>query len=133
MGFVLAFLVGGLLCAIFQLIVSVTHWNVQRVLIGSIVSGAVLMPFGVTAALENIGGAGVIATFFDAGAAFAGTLVAGWTSGSWMAFAIIFCIVVAQIPLGILAGVWYAKRHPAEFPEALDGRCDEEKNGVQGS
>ena len=126
MGFILAFIVSGLLCAVFQLIVSVTHWNVQHVLIGSIVSGAVLMPFGVTTVLENIGGAGAIATFFDAGAAFAGTLVAGWTSGSWMSFAIIFCVVVAQIPLGIIAGAWYARRHPAEFPDARDaGREDE--------
>ena len=110
-----AFLVGGCLCAFFQFIVSATHWNPQYVLIGSIALGAILMPFGVMAALEAFGGAGAIATFMDAGAAFAGTLVAGFTAGNWTAFAIIFCVVVLQIPLGILAGSMYAKRHPGEF------------------
>lgn len=110
-----AFIVGGCLCAFFQFIVSATHWNPQHVLIGSIALGAILMPFGVMATLEAFGGAGAIATFMDAGAAFAGTLVAGFTSGNWMSFIIIFCVVVLQVPLGIFAGSMYAKRHPEEF------------------
>ena len=110
-----AFLVGGCLCALFQLIVTVTHWNPRYVLIGSISLGAILMPFGVMGILEAVGGAGAIATFMDAGAAFAGTLVAGFTAGNWMAFIIIFCVVVLQIPLGIFAGALYAKLHPQEF------------------
>ena len=113
--FVQAFIACGLLCAFFQLIVSVTHWNPQYVLIGSISLGALLMPFGVTAALEAFGDAGAIATFMDAGAAFAGTIVAGITSVAWMPFIIIVCVVVLQIPLGILAGMAYAKLHPQEF------------------
>jgi len=113
--FVLAFVVGGCLCAFFQFIVSATHWNPQHVLIGSISLGAILMPFGVMGMLESIGGAGAIATFMDAGAAFAGTLVAGFTAGNWMAFGMIICVVVLQIPLGIFAGSLYAKRHPGEF------------------
>ena len=110
-----AFIVGGCLCAFFQFIVSATHWNPQHVLIGSIALGAILMPFGVMAVLEVFGGAGAIATFMDAGAAFAGTLVAGMTTGIWASFIIIFCVVVLQIPLGILAGTLYANRHPEEF------------------
>ncbi|MBQ2681722.1 MAG: hypothetical protein IJF97_07290 [Eggerthellaceae bacterium] len=116
--FVLALVVGGCLCAFFQFIVSATHWNPQHVLIGSISLGAILMPFGVMGTLESIGGAGAIATFMDAGAAFAGTLVAGFTAGNWMAFGMIICIVVLQIPLGIFAGSLYAKRHPEEFERA---------------
>lgn len=117
MPFIQAFIAGGCLCAFFQIIVSVTHWNPQHVLIGSISLGAILMPFGVMSALEAFGGAGVIATFMDAGAAFAGTLVAGITAGNWMSFAIIVCVVVLQIPLGIFAGSLYAKRHPEEFEQ----------------
>lgn len=112
-----AFIVGGCLCAFFQLIVSVTHWNPQHVLIGSISLGALLMPFGVMGLLESFGGAGAIATFMDAGAAFAGTLVAGFTQGNWVAFLIIFCVVVLQIPLGIFAGAMYARLHPDEFED----------------
>ena len=115
MAFVQAFIACGLLCALFQFIVSATHWNPQHVLIGSIASGAILMPFGVMTLLENFGGAGAIATFMDAGAAFAGTLVAGITGGNWMSFIIIVCVVVLQIPLGILAGTLYANSHPDEF------------------
>lgn len=115
MTFIFAFIGSGVLCAIFQFIVSATHWNPQPVLIGSIAIGAILMPFGVTDALEAFGGAGIIATFMDAGAAFAGTLCAGWQAGVWQPFIIIFCIVVLQIPLGILAGSLYAKKHPEEF------------------
>ena len=111
-----AFIVGGCLCAFFQFIVSATHWNPQYVLIGSISLGAILMPFGIMGMLEAFGGAGAIATFMDAGAAFAGTLVAGFTAGHWMAFAMIICVVVLQIPLGIFAGTLYANRHPEEFP-----------------
>lgn len=117
MNFLQALIAGGCLCAFFQLIVSVTHWNPQYVLIGSISLGAILMPFGVTSALEAFGGAGVIATFMDAGAAFAGTLTNAFTGGGWVSFLTIFCIVVLQIPLGIFAGSRYAAKHPEEFPE----------------
>ena len=119
MNFLFAFIGCGVLCAIFQLIVSVSHWNPQHVLIGSIALGAILMPFGVTDALEAFGGAGVIATFFDAGAAFAGTLCAGFMAGNWVSFAIIFCVVVLQIPLGIFAGTLYARFHPEEFSKVV--------------
>lgn len=113
--FVQAFIVGGLLCAFFQLLTIVTRLDYSLILILSIAAGAILLPFGITSFLEQAGSAGMYATFMDAGAAFTGTLISAFLGGGWISFLIIFCIVVLQIPLGICAGIVYTKKHEAEF------------------
>lgn len=115
MSFLLAFLVGGLLCAAFQFLAMITKIAYSKILIFSICLGAVLTPFGVMAFLEGLGGAGVIATFMDAGSAFTGTLILAFTANQWVPFLTIFCVVVLQIPLGIATGALYEKLHPEEF------------------
>jgi hypothetical protein len=114
LGLLGAFITGGLLCACCQFFVSVFKLSPPPVLIGSIVIGALLTPIGVPALLEHFGQAGVYATFFDAGAAFTGTLLAGFTTAEWLPFIIIICVVVLQIPIGILTGMWYERLHPME-------------------
>jgi stage V sporulation protein AE len=55
-----AFVVGGILCLIGQLIIDITPYNITpaHVLVGYVIGGAVLSAFGLYQPLINIGGAG---------------------------------------------------------------------------
>ena len=53
-----AFLVGGGLCVVGQLLIDVTRWTPARILVGSVVAGVVLTALGVYAPLVEWAGCG---------------------------------------------------------------------------
>ena len=58
MDYLQAFLCGGLLCAIGQIIIDTTRLTPARILVGYVVSGVVLQALGVYAPIAEWGGAG---------------------------------------------------------------------------
>lgn len=73
MSFVLAFLVGGLMCALFQVVMMITKLDPPEMLVIGFALGGVLVPTGVITWLEAVGGGGMSIMVLDAGGAtFAG-------------------------------------------------------------
>jgi hypothetical protein len=110
--FVLAFLIGGALCAIFQVFAMLTKLHPPQVLIIGFSLGGLLVPFGAIAFLEHFGGGGVAITVLDAGAALCGTLIGLFTQGQWLPVAIVLGIFIALTAIGVITGMIADKLTP---------------------
>ncbi|MEG1561489.1 MAG: SpoVA/SpoVAEb family sporulation membrane protein [Raoultibacter sp.] len=103
MEFIGAFLVGGIICAIFQALMMVTKLDPPKLLIMGFSLGALLTVFGVTPVLMQWGGAGLMIMVIDAGEAVVGATMAA-CSGNFVVPIIVLGIFAAVTLLGVIAG-----------------------------
>ncbi len=103
-GFLLAFLIGGGLCAVFQLFMMLTKLKPPEILIIGFSIGAVLLPLGAIAVLEMYGGAGMAIMVMDAGAGVTGALVALF-QGNWIPIVTVLGVFLSLMIIGIVAGM----------------------------
>lgn len=103
-GFLLAFLIGGALCALFQLFMMLTKLKPPQVLIIGFSLGAILVPFGATGFLQLHGGAGMDIMVMNGGGMTASTLAALF-QGTWLPFVSVFGIFVSLAIIGLVTGV----------------------------
>jgi stage V sporulation protein AE len=103
LAFLWAFLIGGTLCAIAQLILMLTKLPMGVFLVILFGVGAALTPFGVMKWLVMLGGAGCQVLILDAGEAVASTFAA-LLSGNPLPFISILCLFVILFAMGIATG-----------------------------
>jgi hypothetical protein len=103
LAFMWAFLIGGALCAIAQLLLMLTKLPVGVFLVILFAIGAILTPFGVMKWLVILGGAGCQVLILDAGEAVVSTFVA-LLSGNPLPFISVLCLFVILFAMGIITG-----------------------------
>lgn len=103
MMYINAFLLGGILCALFQIFMIFTKLDPPRILVLGIALGALLTPFGMMDALGHWGGAGLLLMCIGAGNAIGGSTIA-FLSGNPMPIAIILGLLVILTLIGLTAG-----------------------------
>lgn len=117
MSFVYAFLVGGLMCGLFQVVMMITKLRPPEMLILGFTLGGVLLPTGVVAWLEKTGGAGMSVMVLDGGAGtFAGLM--GLFHGSPALFINVLAIFATLTIIGIITGALASARTTGEGTEA---------------
>lgn len=104
LGFVGAFLVCGVLSALFQLFMILTRLKPPVVLIIGFAIGAILVPFGVMASLEAFGQAGMSITVMGAGGAMCGALLELF-GGSALPLITVTAIFLSLMLIGLIAGI----------------------------
>ncbi|MFA6808805.1 MAG: SpoVA/SpoVAEb family sporulation membrane protein [Eubacteriales bacterium] len=110
MSYVNAFLLAGVVCTIFQLLLMFTKLGVPKILILGLTIGAIMAAMGIMSILTGWGGAGMLVLIPDAGeAVFQGTLAA--LSGNFTVIIGFFSIICAVTVLGILAALSYLMIH----------------------
>lgn len=102
-----AFLLGGIICALFQIFMMYTKLDVPRVLVLGFTLGALLTPYGMMDALAQWGGAGLLIMVMTAGNAVAGSTMA-LLGGNSLPFLIILGVFLAVTLIGLGAGYVYA-------------------------
>lgn len=120
MEFLLAFLIGGAICLVFQIAMMITKLHPPEMLIVGFSLGAVLLPTGVATWLETVGGAGMGVMVLDAGvASFGGVMNA--LMGDFTALITVLAIFVIVAALGCIAGALFAATHKkAEAAETVE-------------
>lgn len=103
MMFISAFLLGGILCALFEIFAMFTKLAPPKVLILGFTLGALLTPYGMTAALAGWGGAGLAVMVMNAGNAVTGATLA-LLGGDPMPFIITLGIFAALTIIGVVSG-----------------------------
>lgn len=103
-GFLLAFLIGGALCAAFQAFMMLTKLRPPEILIIGFSLGAVLLPLGAIAVLEAYGGAGMAIMVMDAGAGTSGALAA-FFQGNQVPLVTVLGVFISLTIIGIVAGM----------------------------
>ena len=103
MAFVYAFLVGGVICGLFQLVMMITKLHPPEMLVIGFMLGGVLLTTGVIAWLESVGGAGMSIMVMDAGGATAAGLLA-LLHGDPSILILFVGILIIVVALGIIAG-----------------------------
>lgn len=98
-----AFMMGGILCALFEIFARFTKLDPPHVLVLGIALGALLTPFGMMDALGQWGGAGLAIMVIGAGQALTGTTMA-LLGGNPAPILIILVLFVALTIIGIAAG-----------------------------
>lgn len=114
MVFVLAFVMGGVLAAIFQIAAMASHATPPTLLKIGFAVGGCLIPFGGITWLEGVGGGGTTAMVLDAGGALSGTLMTLLTTGQIVPMILVVCIFVALVLIGCLTGAVSKYQPPAE-------------------
>lgn len=110
MEFLFAFLIGGAICLVFQIVMMITKLHPPEMLIIGFSLGAVLLPTGVATWLEMVGGAGMGVMVLDAGvASFAGVMNA--LMGDFAALVTVLSIFVIVAAFGCAAGALFAAAH----------------------
>ncbi|UWG96643.1 SpoVA/SpoVAEb family sporulation membrane protein [Dehalobacter sp. DCM] len=99
-----AFLLGGILCALFQIFGMFTKLDPPRVLILGVAIGGLLTPFGMLAQLGQWGGAGLTVMCMAAGSAVTGTTMA-LLGGNPVPILMILGLFVTLTLIGIVAGL----------------------------
>lgn len=99
-----AFLLGGCLCALFQVIGSFTKAAPPKILLVGIAAGALLAALGVTGALGAFSPAGIGVMVIGFGGVVFDTVQAA-LSGVWTPTLIVIGVIVAFWALGMLSGV----------------------------
>lgn len=110
MGFVWAFVIGGLICVVGQLLVDLTSFTPARVLVTFVVSGVVLSALGWYQPLVNLAGAGASVPLIGFGHLLAqgvmdavesmgllGALTGGFTAAAAGITASLVCGVIASV------------------------------------
>ncbi|MGV8083492.1 MAG: SpoVA/SpoVAEb family sporulation membrane protein [Coriobacteriia bacterium] len=98
-----AFVLGGMVCTLFQLVLMVTKIEVPKILIGGMAIGALLTPPGVMDALGVWGGAGVTVMVIGAGSAVEAATEAA-LGRNWTVAAMVVVIFASLTLLGIAGG-----------------------------
>lgn len=110
--FGMAFVVGGILAAIFQFVAMTTKATPPTLLKIGFAIGGCVAPFGILAWLEAIGGGGAMAMVVDAGGALSGTFMALLGTGDPMPILMVIGIFVALVLIGCLTGAISKKQPP---------------------
>lgn len=103
MNFVTAFVLGGALCAFFQLLMMLTKARPPELLIFGLLLGAIITVFGLSDILLAWGGAGFSIMVIGAAQAIFGSFQALFL-GKFAPIITVLCIFAALTVLGILAG-----------------------------
>jgi hypothetical protein len=106
--FASAFLVGGLLCLLFQAFAMYTKLDVPQVLILGIMLGGLLTPAGMMQSFSTIGGAGLDVMVVGAASVLTGSTVA-LTAGNPLPFVLLLSVIIALMLFGWLWGAIRAK------------------------
>jgi hypothetical protein len=101
--YISAFLLGGILCALFQVFMMFTKLDVPRVLILGFALGALLTPYGMMDGLGQWGGAGLVIMVMSAGNAVAGATMA-LLGGNPVPIILVLGIFVSLTLIGLAAG-----------------------------
>ena len=104
MSFILAFLVGGALCFVFQVILMYSRVAVPELLVMAFAIGAVLCAVGACDALGAVGGGGFMITLIGAAQAIYNAAMALF-GGDFLPICIVTSIFAALTGLGIVAGM----------------------------
>lgn len=104
LGFVFAFLVCGVLSALFQAFMMLTKLKPPRVLVIGFVLGALFVPLGLMSQLEALGGAGMSITVMGAGGATCATML-DLLAGNATPFVTVMLVFVSLAVIGIIAGI----------------------------
>ncbi len=105
--YITAFLLGGIMCALFQILMIFTKLDPPRILILGVALGALLSPYGMMDALAQWGGAGMAVMVMGAGNALFGATQA-LLSGNPAPFITILGIFVVLTVIGLAAGSLYS-------------------------
>lgn len=103
MAFVMAFLIGGALCLLFQIILDLTKGRVPVILLVGLIAGGVLTPLGITGALSQLGGAGFLVMVVGAGQALCETTQAA-LAGDPLPLLSVLGVFVALTLVGLVCG-----------------------------
>lgn len=103
MMFINAFILGGILCALFQVFMIFTKLDPPRILILGFTLGALLSPYGMMDALSQWGGAGLPIMVMGAGNAVFGATMA-LLRGNFIPIVTLLCIFIILTLIGIAAG-----------------------------
>jgi hypothetical protein len=101
--YITAFLLGGIMCALFEIFGMFTKLDPPRVLILGIGLGGLLMPYGMLAQLGQWGGAGLTVMCLTAGNAVCATTMA-LLGGNPVPILIIIALFAVLTLIGITAG-----------------------------
>ncbi len=105
--FLKAFLLAGLICMLFQVLLEFTQIKVPQLLLGGFILGAVLSFFGVTGALSAWGGAGFMALVVGAGDAVYNASLLAFSGDFFFAF-LVLVLFAAVFALGTAASLLHA-------------------------
>ncbi len=121
MMYLMAFLVGGVLCALFQIALMTTKLGVPKLLIIGLALGGLGTAVGFCDWLAGIGGAGFSVMVVGAAQAIFNSLMALF-GGVWLPICIVIAIFAALTVFGLAAGAAYRAMHkggadkPADAP-----------------
>jgi len=101
--FLTAFITGGCICLLFQIIFEFTHCPVPTLLIIGLALGGWLTMFGITTALGAFGGCGFVIMVIGAGTALYNTTMLA-VSGNVVPLLIIWGVFIALAVVGIVCG-----------------------------
>ena len=104
MMYLMAFLVGGVLCALFQIALMTTKLGAPKLLICGLAFGGLGAAVGFCDWLAGVGGAGISVMVVGAAQAIFNSLMALF-SGAWLPICIVVAIFAALTVFGLAAGV----------------------------
>ena len=113
MAFLMAFLVGGILCALFQVALMVTKLDVPKLLIIGLALGGIGTAVGFCDWLAGVGGAGFSVMVVGAAQAIFNALMALF-GGVWLPICVVIAICAALTVFGLAAGAVYRAMHKAD-------------------
>lgn len=110
MAFLMAFIVGGALCAVFQAALMLTKIDVPKLLIIGLALGGVATAFGLSDWLAATGGAGFTVMVVGAAQAIFNAFTALF-GGAWLPICVVAAIFIALTVFGLIAGAVYRALH----------------------
>ena len=110
MEFIMAFLVGGTLCLLFQIVADATKAPVPLILLVGLALGGILTPFGIMDQLAEWGGAGFTIRVVGAGQAVCATTQAALAGNPWPLLSVIG-VFLALTAIGLVCGSGYCALH----------------------
>ncbi len=110
MMFLQAFLVGGLLCAVFQVALMYTDLGVPKLLIIGLAVGGICTAFGLCDIVAAFGGAGFSVMVVGAAQAIFNSIIALF-GGVWIPICVVISIFAVLTLFGLFAGFAYRAIH----------------------
>ncbi|MBO7187943.1 MAG: stage V sporulation protein AE [Clostridia bacterium] len=108
MDFLMAFLVGGAICAIAQVLINLTKLTAGKILVYFLLAGVLLQAFGVYEYLVNIGGAGATVPISGFGYLLANGAIKGAKEGLFGALTGGISAAAMGISAAIVFGYFFA-------------------------
>ncbi|MCI9129871.1 MAG: SpoVA/SpoVAEb family sporulation membrane protein [Eggerthellaceae bacterium] len=118
-----AFLVGGLLCAIFQIALMYTKLGVPKLLIIGLALGGLATAFGLCDYLAEYGGAGFTVMVVGAAQAIFNSLMALF-AGTPLPICIVIAIFAVLTLFGLFAGIIYRAMHKSSASTPTNAEAD---------